>query len=97
MTGLPAGRHAPGSLRTISGSGGRPRLSGRAASVPRKLWVQLTSKGLGVDGLGMEAGMPLLPDAAGGTIGLYKTELIKKDGPWRSLAGVELATADYVD
>ena len=31
------------------------------------------------------------------TIGLYKTELIKKDGPWRSLADVELATAEYVD
>jgi hypothetical protein len=32
------------------------------------LWVQLTSKGLGVDGLGMEPGMLLLPDAAGGTL-----------------------------
>jgi putative transposase len=31
------------------------------------------------------------------TIGLYKTELIKKDGPWKSLADVELATAEYVD
>jgi len=31
------------------------------------------------------------------TIGLYKTELIKKEGPWRSLADVELATAEYVD
>ena len=31
------------------------------------------------------------------TIGLYKAELIKKDGPWRSLADVELATAEYVD
>lgn len=31
------------------------------------------------------------------TIGLYKTELIKKDGPWRNLADVELATAGYVD
>ena len=31
------------------------------------------------------------------TIGLYKTELIKKEGPWRSLADVELATAAYVD
>jgi putative transposase len=31
------------------------------------------------------------------TIGLYKTELIKKDGPWRSLTDVELATAEYVD
>lgn len=31
------------------------------------------------------------------TIGLYKTELIKKQGPWKTLADVELATADYVD
>ena len=30
-------------------------------------------------------------------IGLYKTELIKKQGPWKTLADVELATADYVD
>jgi len=30
-------------------------------------------------------------------IGLYKTELIKKEGPWRSLADVELATAEYVN
>ena len=30
------------------------------------------------------------------TIGLFKTELIKKDGPWKSLADVELATAEYV-
>ena len=33
-----------------------------------KLWVQLTSKGLGVDGLGMAPGMLLLPDAAGGNL-----------------------------
>jgi hypothetical protein len=33
-----------------------------------KLWVQLTSKGLGVDGLGMAPGMLLLPDAAGGKL-----------------------------
>jgi putative transposase len=31
------------------------------------------------------------------TIGLYKAELIKKEGPWKTLADVELATADYVD
>jgi putative transposase len=31
------------------------------------------------------------------TIGLYKTELIKKQGPWKSLADVELATAEYMD
>jgi sugar lactone lactonase YvrE len=33
-----------------------------------KLWVQLTSKGLGVDGLGVEPGMLLLPDSAGGNL-----------------------------
>ncbi len=31
------------------------------------------------------------------TIGLYKTELIKPRGPWRTLADVELATAEWVD
>lgn len=31
------------------------------------------------------------------TIGLYKTELVKPRGPWRSLAQVELATAEWVD
>jgi putative transposase len=31
------------------------------------------------------------------TIGLYKTELIKPRGPWRGLAQVELATAEWVD
>jgi putative transposase len=31
------------------------------------------------------------------TIGLYKTELIKRRGPWRGLADVELATAEWVD
>jgi putative transposase len=30
-------------------------------------------------------------------IGLYKTELIKRRGPWKNLTGVELATAEYVD
>jgi putative transposase len=30
-------------------------------------------------------------------IGLYKTELIKKHGPWKTLAEVELATAEYVE
>src|SRR5207244_13386026 len=29
--------------------------------------------------------------------GLYKTELIRKQGPWRSLEHVELATAEWVD
>jgi putative transposase len=30
-------------------------------------------------------------------IGLYKTELINRKGPWKTLADVELATAGYVD
>ena len=29
--------------------------------------------------------------------GLYKAELIRKDGPWRSLEQVELATSEWVD
>lgn len=33
----------------------------------------------------------------GSTVGLYKTELIKPGGPWRSPAEVELATAEWVD
>jgi len=31
------------------------------------------------------------------TIGLYKTELIKRQGPWRTLTDVELATAEWTD
>ena len=29
--------------------------------------------------------------------GLYKTELIRKDGPWRGLEDVEYATLEYLD
>jgi len=29
--------------------------------------------------------------------GLYKTELIKPQGPWRTVDAVEYATAEYVD
>ncbi|MBC6456725.1 integrase core domain-containing protein [Actinomadura sp. HBU206391] len=31
------------------------------------------------------------------TIGLYKTELIKRHGPWKTLSQVELATTEYID
>ena len=31
------------------------------------------------------------------TIGLYKTELVKRRGPWRTLTDVELATAEWVE
>ena len=30
-------------------------------------------------------------------IGLFKTELIRRRGPWRGLDGIELATLDWVD
>ena len=30
-------------------------------------------------------------------IGLFKTELIKPRGPWRTLEQVEIATLEYVD
>ena len=31
------------------------------------------------------------------TIGLYKTEKIRREGPWRSLTDVEMATLEWVD
>ena len=31
------------------------------------------------------------------TIGLYKTELIRRQGPWRSIDDLELATLEWVD
>ena len=31
------------------------------------------------------------------TIGLYKTECIRHDGPWRGVGDVELATCSWVD
>ena len=30
-------------------------------------------------------------------IGLYKTELIRKNGPWRALDDVELKTLEWID
>jgi hypothetical protein len=35
--------------------------------------------------------------AAESLIGLYKTELIRRRGPWKGLGDVELATLEYVD
>lgn len=34
---------------------------------------------------------------AGTVMGLYKTELIRRRGPWRTAEQVELATAEWVD
>jgi putative transposase len=36
-------------------------------------------------------------NAAETTIGLFKTEIVKPGGPWRTLAQVELALAAWVD
>ena len=35
--------------------------------------------------------------AAESLVGLYKTELIRRRGPWKGLDDVELATLEYVD
>ncbi|MCW2688738.1 MAG: putative transposase [Mycobacterium sp.] len=53
-------------------------------------------------GAGIDASIGTVGDALDNAlmesqIGLYKTELIKRRGPWRSLANVELATAEYVE
>ncbi len=51
---------------------------------------------------GIDASIGSVGDAydnalAESTIGLYKTELIKPHGPWKTLSEVELATAEWVD
>jgi putative transposase len=53
-------------------------------------------------GAGIDASIGTVGDALDNAlmesaIGLYKTELIKRRGPWRSLADVELATAEWVE
>jgi putative transposase len=52
--------------------------------------------------LGMRASIGTIADAydnalAESTIGLYKTELIRRRGPWRTLDDVEIATLEWVD
>jgi putative transposase len=51
---------------------------------------------------GVDASVGSVGDAldnalAESTIGLYKTEKIRRDGPWKALADVELATLEWVD
>jgi putative transposase len=53
-------------------------------------------------GSGIDASIGTVGDALDNAlmesaIGLYKTELIKPRGPWKNLAQVELATAEYVE
>ena len=52
--------------------------------------------------LGMRASIGTVADAydnalAESTIGLFKTELIRRRGPWRTLDDVEIATLEWVD
>ena len=52
--------------------------------------------------LGMRASIGTVGDAydnalAESTIGLFKTELIRRHGPWRTLDDVEIATLEWVD
>lgn len=52
--------------------------------------------------LGMRASIGSVADAydnamAESTIGLFKNELIRRQGPWRTLDDVEIATLEYVD
>jgi transposase InsO family protein len=42
-------------------------------------------------------GDPIDNAVAESTIGLYKTELIRRQGAWRSIDEVELATLEYID
>jgi putative transposase len=51
---------------------------------------------------GVDASVGSVGDAydnalAESTIGLYKTEKIRREGPWRTLSDVELATLEWVD
>jgi putative transposase len=51
---------------------------------------------------GVDASVGSVGDAydnalAESTIGLYKTEKIRRDGPWKTLSDVELATLEWVD
>jgi putative transposase len=55
-----------------------------------------------LDAAGVAASIGSVGDACGNalmesTIGLYKTEVIKPQRPWRTLSHVELATAEWVD
>ena len=51
---------------------------------------------------GVDASVGSVGDAldnalAESTIGLYKTEKIYRDGPWKTLSEVELATLEWID
>jgi putative transposase len=44
-----------------------------------------------------QSGTPYDNALAESIIGLYKTELIRRKGPWRSLDAVELATLEWIE
>ena len=43
------------------------------------------------------AGLSVIRPRTGAAIGLFKTELIKPRGPWRTVEQVEIAALEYVD
>ena len=83
---------------------GRPPGPGRADPPPRRRIRQYTSIAFTerLAAAGVSASVGSAGDAYGNAlaesvIGLYKTELIKHRGPWRTAGQVEIATLDYVD
>ena len=82
-----------------TGTGARPGRASSTTATPDPTSFAFTAHLLEA---GIDASIGTVGDAYDNalmesTIGLYKTELIKPCGPWRSLADVELATAEYVD
>ena len=83
---------------------GRCRRPGRAGSITPTRARQYTSiafterlAAAGVNGSVGAVGDAYDNALAESIIGLYKTELIKPRGPWRTAEQVELATLEYVD
>jgi len=60
----------------------------------RKVWLTLNREGVPVARCTVERLMGQLAETING---LYKTELIKRRGPWRTVEQVEIATLEWVD
>ena len=92
----PSSRPSGPAPATAGGSGRagpppRPRIAIRLAGLQRTARRRRHQPSVGAVGASFD-------NALAETInGLYKTELIKKQGPWRSVDHVELATAEWVD
>ncbi len=74
---------------------------GRPAGWMKALTGEVTDE-VAREAVGVDASVGTVADAydnalAESTIGLFKTELIKPRGPWRTCDQVEIATLEYVD